>query len=307
MTVGIFWHPAIFLHDQAAGHAAMAEDRIAMVAGQLLALPHVAPRLAEPATREQLLRVHDLAYVERLARTSLLPQGQELVLAPDTALNRYTWPALKLSAGAACQAVDAVLGREVDHAFNPGYAGHHASRAGADGFCFVNTALVAAFHAQALGVERIAVLDFDVHSGNGTIAGLMVRPEFLFAETFQPGYPGAILQKTPRPAHILRKKCAERRDFLRAWHRFFETLCEWRPELVVVSAGFDAHRADPLGTLKLLDEDYAWLARGLLTLDAPVVATLEGGYSVPDVARCAALFVDTLAGQERPGVGAIRG
>jgi acetoin utilization deacetylase AcuC-like enzyme len=217
-----------------------------------------------------------------------------MTLAPDTELNRYSWRALTLSAGAACQAVDAVLARQVAHAFNPVYAGHHAARSSADGFCFVNTALVAAFHARACGVGRIAVLDFDVHSGNGTISGLVAQPDILFAETFQPGYPGAIFQKTLRPAHILRKKCLERRDFLRAWHGFFDSLRAWRPDLVIVSAGFDAHRADPLGTLKLLDEDYVWLARGLLTLDAPVVASLEGGYSVPDVARCAALFVDTL-------------
>lgn len=308
MTVGIFWHPDIALHDRHACHAAMAENRIESIADAVCAVPGTCTFNATPATLEQMVRAHDPDYLAHLASSVTLRAGEQLTLAPDTALNRHTWRALTLSAGAACQAVDAVMSGNLVHAFNPVYAGHHAAYTGADGFCFVNTALVAAFHAQATGAQRIAVLDFDVHSGNGTINGLMARPEFLFAETFQAGYPGAFLQKTPRPEHILRKKCSERRDFLRAWHGFFETLRGWHPDIVVVSAGFDAHRADPLGTLKLLDEDYAWLARGLLTLDAPVVASLEGGYSVPDVARCAALFVNTLAGDEAvAGAGAIRG
>jgi acetoin utilization deacetylase AcuC-like enzyme len=308
MTVGIFWHPDILLHDRHANHAAMADDRIATVVEAVRQVPCTQSQLARAATLEELGRAHDHDYIARLVSSQALRIGEQLTLAPDTALNPHTWCALALSAGAACQAVDAVLAREVDHAFNPVYAGHHAARAGADGFCFVNTALVAAFHAQARGAERIAVLDFDVHSGNGTIDGLMARPEFLFAETFQPGYPGAFLQKTPRPAHILRKKCRSRRDVLRAWHGFFDTLRAWGPDVVVVSAGFDAHRADPLGTLNLLDEDYEWLARGLLSLGAPVVATLEGGYSVPDLARCAALFVMTLAAGSVPaGADAIRG
>ena len=297
MSIGIFWHPDIFLHDAHANHAAMASTRIERVAAAVLECADVQRVKARPATREQLERAHDADYLEYLASSAHLAPGDIIHLAPDTDLNRHTWRALELSAGAACQAVDAVLAHEVAHAFNPVYAGHHAAYTGADGFCFVNTALVGAFHARARGVSRIAILDFDVHSGNGTINGLMARPDFLFVETYQPGYPGAVFQKTPRPEHILRKKCLVRRDFLHAWHGFFETLCGWRPELVIVSAGFDAHRADPLGTLQLLDEDYAWLARKLLTLDAPVVASLEGGYSVPDVARCAALFVDTLAGR----------
>lgn len=295
MTVGIFWHPEVFLHDQHANHRAMASNRIAHIAEAVLACVDVRAVVALPAAREQLARAHDPDYLAHLASSAQLADGETMTLALDTELNRYSWRALTLSAGAACQAVDAVLAREVAHAFNPVYAGHHAAYTGADGFCFINTALVAAFHARARGAARVALVDFDVHSGNGTINGLMARPEFLFAETFQPGYPGAFFQKTPRPEHILRRKCLERRDFLRAWHGFFETLRAWAPDLVIVSAGFDAHRADPLGTLKLLDEDYAWLAHGLRTLAAPVVATLEGGYSVPDVARCAALFVETLA------------
>lgn len=295
MTVGIYWHPDVFAHDQHAHHAAMAHNRIEAVATALLGIAGVRPQLAEPATFDEMARAHDQDYLLQLFSSVALPDGEQLVLAPDTALNQHTWEALTLSAGAACQAVDAVLERKVAHAFNPVYAGHHAEHRGAGGFCFVNMALVAAFHARARGVKRIAVLDFDVHSGNGTVMGLLDKPEFLFAETYQKGYPGAFLQHTNRPAHILRKKCDSRRDVLRAWLGMFESVREWQPELVVVSAGFDAHHADPLGTLGLHDADYEWLASNLLTLGAPVVATLEGGYSVPDLARCAARFVNTLA------------
>ena len=294
-ATAIYWHPSIFLHDLHANHAAMDARRIETVAHTLLSLEDVQPALAEPATPEQLGRAHHPAYLAYLATSASLPDGERIVLAPDTVLNRHTWRALQLSAGAACQAVDAVLAKRVAHAFNPVYAGHHADYEGADGFCFVNTVLVGALHAQARGVQRIAVLDFDVHSGNGTIMGLLDRPEFFFAETYQPGYPGAFMQRINRPAHILRKKCENRPDVLKAWSGFFDSLKAWQPELVMVSAGFDAHRADPLGMLGLVDADYAWLANGLLSLDAPVVATLEGGYSVPDVARCATLFVNTLA------------
>lgn len=295
MALGLFWHPDIFLHDKHAHHAVMAEQRIATVTDTLLAVDGIAPELALPASLEQLQLAHAPDYLAMLASADELPEGATVTLSPDTAMNRHTWWALRLSAGAVCQAIDAVRAQRVAHAFNPVYAGHHAQHAAAGGFCFINSVLVGARYAQAQGVNRIAVLDFDVHSGNGTVMGLLNRPEFLFAETYQPGYPGAFLKKIIRPAHILRKKCSRRSDFLRAWTGFFETLRAWQPELVLVSAGFDAHRADPLGTLELVDADYEWLAKELLGLAAPVVATLEGGYSVPDVARCAALFARVLA------------
>lgn len=295
MSIGIFWHPDIFLHDLHAGHAAMNATRIRQVAEAVLAVEHVTPVSAAPAPLAQLVAAHDADYLAYLASGVRLPPGESVQLAPDTAMNCHTWRALELSAGAACQAVDAVLAGQVDHAFNPVYAGHHADYHGPDGFCFVNMALISVHHARRQGLQRIAVLDFDVHSGNGTVLGLLDSTDVLFAETYQPGYPGAFLQKLNRPAHILRKKCTRRQDFRRAWEGFFPVLKDYAPQLVVVSAGFDAHRADPLGTLGLVDEDYGWFARELLGLAAPVVATLEGGYSVPDVARCAALFVKTLA------------
>ena len=296
-TTAVYWHPDIFLHDLRANHAAMANDRIAAVAHAVLALESVHCEYAELATAEQLERAHHPDYLAYLGSSKSLRDGESRALAPDTAMNRHTWRAMQLSAGAACQAVDAVLDGRIRHAFNPVYAGHHADYEGGDGFCFVNTVLVGALHAKACGVQRIAVLDFDVHSGNGTVMGLLAEPasQFLFAETYQPGYPGAFMQKITRPEHILRKKCENRTEFLKAWTGFFESMNAWQPEMVLVSAGFDAHQADPLGRMGLVDADYEWFARNLLSLDAPVVASLEGGYTVAVTARCAALFASTLA------------
>jgi acetoin utilization deacetylase AcuC-like enzyme len=293
----VYWHPDIFLHDLHANHAAMDVERIATVARAVLALENVQPELAQLASTEQLERAHHPDYLAYLAGSESLRDGESIVLAPDTAMNRHTWRAMQLSAGAACQAVDAVLEGRIRHAFNPVYAGHHADYHGGDGFCFVNTVLVGALHAKARGMQRIAVLDFDVHSGNGTVMGLLAEQgsRFLFAETYQPGYPGAFLQKITRPEHILRKKCESRADVLKAWTGFYESLKAWKPEIILVSAGFDAHQADPLGRLKLVDADYEWLAQLLLSLDASVVASLEGGYTVTVTARCAALFASTLA------------
>lgn len=293
-ATAVFWHPDIFLHDAHAQHCVMASDRIARVAAAVQAVPGMQAVLAIEAPVSALERVHHPDYLAYLAESATLPEGKVLELDGETALNRHTWRAQLLSAGAMCQAIEAVRAGQVRQAFNAVYAGHHAEHVSASGFCFVNMMAVGAFHARTCGYQRIAVLDFDTHSGNGTVLALLRHPEFFFAETYQPGYPGAFLRRTPRPGHIRRKKCTSRREVMQAWGRFLEELVEFAPDLVLVSAGFDAHAADPLGTPSLLDEDYVTLARGILAAGAPVIATLEGGYSVPDTARCAALFVREL-------------
>lgn len=301
MRLGLYWHPDISLHDLHAGHVAMSSTRIQSVTNSLKTIPGVFSFLAKPATQEQLEYAHDPEYLAYLASSEMLPDGETLSLSRDTDMNRYSWQAMRLSAGAVCQAVTDVLERRVEHAFCSVYAGHHAEYHGAGGFCFINSALVGAYCALNHGrgrdapINRISVLDFDTHSGNGTVLGLLNRPgDVLFAETYQPGYPGAFLQKRTRPAHILRKKCTRRIDFLQAWEKLFAEVRAYQPQLIMVSAGFDAHAADPLGALKLQDEDYGWLASNLRALGVPVVATLEGGYSTSDVARCATLFVERL-------------
>ena len=272
--------------------------RISDIHTAVAAVNGVRVELSNPASREQFERVHEPDYLNLLANTAGLPAGELFAFDRETRMSRHSWRALELSAGGVCQAIDAVMAGHAAHAFNVGYAGHHAQADRASGFCFTNPIAIGALHARARGLSRIAVLDIDTHSGNGTILTLLDKPEFLFAETYQQGYPGSFLPGT-RPPHILREKCNKAREFTYAWTRLFEKLKDYQPELVLVSAGFDAHRADELGMPGLSDEHYRWVADGIAALGAPVVATLEGGYSVQDTARCAALFTSRLAAAAR--------
>lgn len=293
----VTWHPDIFLHDQSVNHVAMNPHRIASVQACVGALEQsggVQLELSTPASRAQFERVHEAEYLDRLAATAKLADGELYAFDRETRLSRHTWRALELSAGGACQAVDAVLSGRAQHAFNIGYAGHHAQADRASGFCFTNPVAIAALHARARGVERVTVLDIDTHSGNGTILTLLGHPEVLFAETYQKNFPGSFLPCV-RPVHILREKCNITSEFGHGWTRLLAKVKAFNPELVLVSAGFDAHRADPLGYPGLSDDHYRWIADNIAALGAPVVATLEGGYSVPDTSRCAALFVERLA------------
>jgi len=291
-------HPDIFLHDATVQHCAMEATRILDIHAAVTAVEGVRVELSQPATRAQLERVHDAQYLDQLAKTAALPAGELFAFDRETKMSCHTWRALELSAGGLCQAVDAVIDGHAGHAFNVGYAGHHAQANHASGFCFTNPVAIAALHARARGLSRIAVLDIDTHSGNGTILTLLDKEGFLFAETYQQGYPGAFLPGV-RPAHILREKCNKAREFTYAWSRLFEKLTAYQPQLVLVSAGFDAHRADDLGIPGLSDEHYRWVADGIAGLGAPVVATLEGGYAVTDTARCAALFTSRLVAAAR--------
>jgi len=296
-AVLVTWHPDIFLHDLSVAHVAMDQNRIATIQASISSLAasgRVHLQLANPATQEQFTRVHEPEYLESLADTANLAAGELFAFDRETRLSKHTWRALQLSAGGACQAVDAVMAGRAFHAFNVAYAGHHAQASHASGFCFTNPVAIAALHARAQGVERVAVLDIDTHSGNGTILTLLSHPEILFAETYQRGYPGSFLPGV-RPEHILREKCNQIREFGYGWTRLLDKVAAFNPQLVLVSAGFDAHRADPLNIPGLADDHYVWIAEKIASLGAPVVATLEGGYSVPDTARCAALFVDRLS------------
>lgn len=287
----IYSHPDIFLHDAHASHVAMAQTRISDIYEAVSRVPGIALHRARQATREEFERIHAAEYLDLLS-TPLVP-GQVLRFNSETIVNEHTWTALAYSAGAVCEAVEQALAGSERHAFCVGYAGHHAQDAAAEGFCFTNPVAIGARHALAEGARRVGVLDFDTHSGNGTILSLMDEPALLFAETYQKGFPGAFLPGR-RPDNIRRIRCNTAFDFRLAWAELFSAVDDFGPDVILVSAGFDAHKADPLGLIGLDDDDYAWFARSLAELGYPVVATLEGGYSVADTARCAALFVKTL-------------
>lgn len=293
MSLTIYSHPEIFLHDAAANHVAMAPDRISRIHTHLAAMPGVCLADARRATVFELLRVHGPNYLALLQSSETLTDGGTLQLNSETILNRHTWATLLRSAGAVCQAVDAAVIAPTENAFCVGYAGHHALADRGEGFCFINSVAVGAAHALSRGLERVAILDIDTHSGNGTVMSFLSEPRVQFVETYQDGFPGDFLAQ-PLPSNMLRARCVFTGHWTEQWKYLLARVAEFEPQIVLVSAGFDAHRADPLSLLKLEDSHYSWIGEAIAGLGAPVVATLEGGYSVDDTARCAGLFCEAL-------------
>jgi acetoin utilization deacetylase AcuC-like enzyme len=224
---------------------------------------------------------------------------------PDTAMNRHTWNAVLRAAGAAIAATDAVMAGELENAFcavRP--PGHHATRQKAMGFCIFNNVAIAARYAlERHGLKRVAVVDFDVHHGNGTEDILAGDERVLMVGIFQhPFYPysgfgehAANMVNLPVPAYT--KGPAIRELIEKHW---LPRLEEFRPELIFVSAGFDAHREDDLGQLGLVEADYAWITRQLMDVArrharGRIVSSLEGGYNLDALGRSVEAHVRALA------------
>jgi acetoin utilization deacetylase AcuC-like enzyme len=265
-------------------------------------LREAAPR----ATIAQLARAHPADYVEAIL--AIRPEDDETVaLDADTVMSAGSAEAALRAAGGAIAGVDAVMegwARNVFVAVRP--PGHHAEPARPCGFCLFNNVAVAAQHARAQwGLARIAVVDFDVHHGNGTQAMFEADPALFYASSHQfPCFPG-----TGRPSehgvagNIVNVALAPDSDsvaFRRGWEgTILPALDAFAPELLLVSAGFDAHRADPLANLKLDERDFAWVTTELLGIAARhaggrLVSVLEGGYDLDALAASAAVHVRTL-------------
>ena len=257
---------------------------------------------APAATGEQLLRVHSERYVATIEAES--PESGLHYLDPDTAMNEHSLTAARHAAGAAVLATDLVLRGECRTAFcavRP--PGHHAERNRAMGFCLFNNVAVGAAHAlEAHGVERLAIVDFDVHHGNGTEDIFSGDARVLMVSTFQhPLYPysgfdnpATNMVNVPLAAG---SGSSEFREVVRT--RWMPALEHQRPEIIYVSAGFDAHREDPLAGLKLTDADYAWVTRELVAVAARhghgrIVSMLEGGYALSALGRSVAEHVREL-------------
>ena len=258
-------------------------------------------RLQAPeASVEQIARVHSRAYVEAIL--SLQPEpGDRLQLDADTVVSHGSARAARLAAGGSVLAVDKVLGGEVGNAFvavRP--PGHHAEPARAMGFCLFNNVAVAAAHARAVwGLRRVAVVDFDVHHGNGTQAMFAPDPGLFYASSHQhPCYPGTGLAGDRGVANNIANAClppgAGGPEFRAAWHAtLLPALDSFAPELLLISAGFDAHRLDPLAALRLEDADFADITDALTGLAARhcggrLVSVLEGGYDLGVLASASA-------------------
>jgi len=264
-------------------------------------------RDAPEATVEQLTRAHDARYV--LQVTALLQElaasGESKALDPDTAACPATLAAVRAAAGAAVAATDAVLAGEVDNAFcaiRP--PGHHATRDQAMGFCFFNNVAVAARHALDVhGLQRVAVIDFDVHHGNGTEDIVAGDDRILMLSIFQhPLYPysgdvpkGDNMLNVPVPPYT---KGLEVREMIEAlWMPRLEA---FKPQMLFISAGFDAHREDQLAQLGLVEADYEWITRRLKQVaerhaQGRIVSCLEGGYALSALARSVAAHLKVLA------------
>lgn len=294
MSAIVYWHPEIFLHDLEAQHQAMEARRIQTIHERVAQESGAQLRLAPLASQDDFLLAHSPELVSRIFNNAPSQEGAVYSIDPETRMNRRTLPALRRSAGAALAGLDDALSGRAKAVFCSTYAGHHASPSKAGGFCFFNPVAIAARQALRQGLSRVAILDFDTHSGNGTILSFIQEPRVLFVETYQPGYPGHFMPGFT-PPHIRRAKCGGRIDFWAAWEGHFRALETFSPELMLVSAGFDAHESDPLGVIGLQDEDYERLAREIMARKAPVLACLEGGYDVEAAGRCAALFARGLS------------
>lgn len=258
---------------------------------------------APVATDEQILRVHPPAYLAQL-RANLPEQGIRH-LDPDTAMNPGTMKAALRSAGAGVLATDLVMKGEIENAFcavRP--PGHHAERAKAMGFCFFNNAAIAARHAlEAHGLKRVAIIDFDVHHGNGTEDIFKDDPRVMMASIFQhPFYPysGAdckALHMVNVPVAAGTRGDGFKQIVSDIW---IPALREHAPEMIFFSAGFDAHYEDDMGSLGLVESDYIWVTGQIKKLardcgHSRIVSLLEGGYSLSPLARSAVAHIKALA------------
>ena len=292
-------HETGSLHPESPRRLRVIED--ALIAGGLMGLlvHYDAPR----ATREQLCRVHAPAYLDQLDQ--LAPREGLVMLDPDTAMGPHSLEAAYRAAGAAVLGVDLVLKGEVRTAFcgvRP--PGHHAERERAMGFCMFNNVAVGAAHALASGLERVAIVDFDVHHGNGTESIFRLDDRVLLCSSFQhPFYPDSpLIEDNPKIVHAPLKAGAYSEDFQDAIRsRWLPALERFAPQLILVSAGFDGHYEDDMAQLNLLDSDYLWVTLEIMQVAGRhargrVVSCLEGGYALDALARSAVQHIRGLMG-----------
>ena len=305
MAVALLSHPDCLLHDMGVLHPE-SPARLRAISAQLIAarLDAVSRHYQAPmATREQLERVHDAGYVDSIFQSA--PQRGLIALDPDTLMNPHTLSAALHAAGAVVHAVDLVIRGEVASAFcNVRPPGHHAMRNRAMGFCFFNNVAVGTAHAlTAHGIERVAILDFDVHHGNGTENIFATDPRVLLCSTFQhPFYPYS--GTAPAQSHIINVPMAAGTggaEFRRIVEtRWLPALHDFKPQLVLFSAGFDAHRDDELGQLLFDAADYFWVTAQIKTIadqyaHGRIVSVLEGGYDTDALGRCVVAHVQALS------------
>jgi len=298
-------HSDCLKHEMGAHHPERPE-RLAAIEDQLIAsgIGQFLKRYDAPlASDEQLARVHPLEYVQAIRQVA--PEEGTVHLDPDTAMNRWSLRAALRAAGAAVLATDLVVSGEAKSAFccvRP--PGHHACRSRPMGFCIFNNVAVAARHALvAHGLERVAIVDFDVHHGNGTEDIFEGDPQVLMASTFQhPFYPYCGTEDpAPNMVNVPLSAGAGSRELREAVREaWVPALDEFKPQLVVISAGFDAHAEDDMAMLRFTDGDYAWVTAQVKAIadrhaKGRIVSCLEGGYALSALGRSAVQHIRVLA------------
>jgi acetoin utilization deacetylase AcuC-like enzyme len=305
MTTLLYTHPDCLAHDPGEHHPE-SPDRLRAVLAALAAEEFAGlERLEAPrAALDVVALVHDRGYVDALL--DAVPASGHAALDPDTVLSPRSGESALRAAGAVCAAVDAVIAGEARNAFcavRP--PGHHAEPDHAMGFCLFNSVAIGARHALGhSGIERVAVIDFDVHHGNGTQAMFESDADLFYASTHQsPLYPGTGASSETGVGNIVNAPLRPNSgspEFRYAFGNIIlPALADFRPDFLIVSAGFDAHRRDPLAQLNLTEDDYDWVTRQLTGLaerlcGSRLVSSLEGGYDLQALGASAAAHVRAL-------------
>ncbi len=306
MATAYITHPDCLLHNMGDIHPE-APIRLQAIQDHLIAtglMDFLRQVEAPNVTREQLERVHLASYIDELE--AIRPNGALVQIDPDTAMNDYTLAAARRAAGAVVKATEIIVAGEVENAFcavRP--PGHHAEPGRAMGFCFFNNLAVGVAHAtEKLGLKRVAIVDFDVHHGNGTELMFRDDPRVLMVSAYQhPFYPWTeVAVEQPNMVHVPlaagSNSAAFREGIETKWLPILE---EFAPQMIFISAGFDSHIEDDLGQLKLTDADFGWVTERTMDVarrhaGGRVVSVLEGGYVLDALSRSVGLHIRALMG-----------